>query len=59
MNKEEFLVALRKEAEGYNNIVATEDGDWIVKGFIDVYKKIYTISVDTKVVSKVIEIEVV
>jgi len=56
MNKEEFLVALRKEAEGYNNIVATEDGDWIVKGFIDVYKKIYTISVDTKVVSKVIEI---
>lgn len=56
MNKEEFLTALRKEAEGYNKIVATEDGDWIVKGFIDIYKKIYTISVDTKVVSKVIEI---
>jgi len=56
MNKEEFLAALRKEAEGYNKIVATDDGDWIVKGFIDVYKKIYTISVDTKVVSKVIEI---
>jgi len=56
MNKDEFEVALRKEAIGYNEIVASEDGDWIVKGFIDIYKNIYTISVDTKVVSKVIEI---
>lgn len=56
MNKDEFEVALRKEAIGYNKIVASEDGDWIVKGFIDIYKNIYTISVDTKVVSKVIEI---
>ena len=28
----------------------------IVKGFIDIYKNIYTISIDTKVVSKVIEL---
>lgn len=56
MNKDEFEVALRKEAESYNEIVATKEGDWIVKGFIDIYKNIYTISVDTKVVSKVIEI---
>ena len=34
MNKDEFEVALRKEAIGYNEIVASEDGDWIVKGFI-------------------------
>ena len=40
----------------YNKIIATEKGDWIVKGFIDIYKNIYTISVDTKVVSKVIEL---
>ncbi len=56
MTKDELLLALRKEIEGYNKIIATEKGDWIVKGFIDIYKKIYTISVDTKVVSKVIEL---
>jgi len=30
--------------------------DWTVKGFIDYYKNIYSISTDTKVVSKVIEL---
>lgn len=56
MTKNEFLLALQKEVEGYNKIIATDKGDWIVKGFIDLYKNIYTISVDTKVVSKVIEL---
>lgn len=56
MNKDELLAALQKEVEGYNKIVATDKGDWIVKGFIDIYKNIYTISIDTKVVSKVIEL---
>jgi hypothetical protein len=56
MNKDEFLQALQKEISEYNKIIATDKGDWIVKGFIDIYKNIYTISVDTKVVSKVIEL---
>ena len=56
MNKEEFLIALQQEVLQYNKIIATDKGDWIVKGFIDIFKNIYTISVDTKVVSKVIEI---
>lgn len=56
MNKQEILIALQKEVEGYNKIIATDKGDWIVKGFIDIYKNIYTISIDTKVVSKVIEL---
>ncbi len=56
MTKDEILLALQKEVEGYNKIIATEKGDWIVKGFIDIYKNVYTISVDTKVVSKVLEI---
>jgi hypothetical protein len=34
--------------------VTTDRGDWTVKGFIDVYKQIYTISLDTKVLSKVL-----
>lgn len=38
------------------NRVMTSDGDWTVKGFIDVYQRIYTISLDTKVLSKVLEL---
>lgn len=56
MNKDALLQTLQSEVEGYNKIVATDKGDWIVKGFIDIYKNIYTISIDTKVVSKVIEL---
>lgn len=36
--------------------VSTEVGDWTVKGFIDIYRNIYTISTDTKVISKILEI---
>jgi hypothetical protein len=56
MTKNEILLALQEEVEGYNKVIATENGDWIVKGFIDIYKNIYTITIDTKVVSKVLEI---
>lgn len=56
MTKDEIIIALQKEVEGYNKIIATEKGDWIVKGFIDIYKNVYTISIDTKVVSKVMEL---
>jgi hypothetical protein len=37
-------------------VVETRDHVWTVKGFIDVYRNIYTISLDTKVVSKVVEL---
>lgn len=36
--------------------VSTESGEWTVKGFIDVYQRIYAISLDTKVLSKVLEL---
>lgn len=45
--------------EHFSNLVekiSTDDGEWTVKGFIDVYKNIYTISIDTKVISKIIEL---
>lgn len=56
MNKDQLLTALQEEVKTFNEIIATDKGDWIVKGFIDIYKNIYTISIDTKVVSKVIEL---
>jgi len=56
MDKLTFLKALQNEAATFNNAVSTRKGDWIVKGFIDIAKNIYTISVDTKVISKIMEL---
>ena len=56
MKKDEIILALQKEVESFNEVISTKEGDWIVKGFIDIYKNIYTISIDTKVVSKIIEL---
>jgi len=56
INKEKLLELLQAEVQEYNKAIATDKGDWIVKGFIDVAKNIYTITIDTKVVSKVMEI---
>jgi hypothetical protein len=36
--------------------VSTENGEWTVRGFIDAYHRIYSISLDTKVLSKVLEL---
>lgn len=56
MDKDTFQELLTKEVESYKALLETNDNDWIVKGFIDVNKNVYTITNDTKVVSKIIEI---
>jgi len=56
--KQEFLENLRTFVQPLGTYVSTEDGQWTVKGFIDVYKNIYTISSDTKIVSKILEIHI-
>lgn len=56
MTKDEFISKLRNAVKDFSPFVSTEDGQWVVKGFIDEYKHIYTISADTKVVSKIIEL---
>jgi hypothetical protein len=56
MTNQQFLSALQSEAKRFAKAVATDEGQWIVKGFIDIHKRIYTISVDTKIVSKVLEL---
>lgn len=56
MTSEQFLKLLQAHAKPFAKAVATDEGEWIIKGFIDVYSRIYTISVDTKIVSKVLEL---
>ena len=56
--KSAFKKELDKFADRLEKYVSTDNGDWSVKGFIDVYKNIYTISSDTKIVSKILEIHI-
>ena len=56
MELDNFQKSLLKHTKDFRKVLATPSGDWSVKGFIDVAKNIYTISVDTKVVSKIIEL---
>lgn len=56
MTKEQFFSLLSEEVKSYKSFLETDSHDWIVKGFIDIDKNVYTITNDTKVVSKIIEI---
>lgn len=56
MTKEKFIELLRDAVKDFGESISTEDGNWVVKGFVDIHKNIYTISADTKVISKIIEL---
>lgn len=56
MSPDIFLKKLQAHTTSFAKAVATAEGEWIIKGFIDIYRNIYTISVDTKIVSKVLEL---
>lgn len=56
MDPELFRKGLLSEINKNIGKLMTGDGEWTVKGFIDIFKNIYTISVDTKVVSKILEL---
>ena len=56
MDTGQFHNYLQSHTDSFAKAIATDEGEWIIKGFIDVYKRIYTISVDTKIVSKVLEL---
>jgi hypothetical protein len=55
--KQDFLDKLKIFALTLNEYVSTSEGEWTIKGFIDVFENIYTISNDTKIVSKILEIQ--
>ena len=56
MELDNFQKGLLKHSNNFRKVLSTPSGDWSVKGFIDITKNIYTISVDTKVISKIIEL---
>ncbi len=54
--KENFESDLKEFVLSLQEYISTDDGQWTVKGFIDVFQNVYTISSDTKIVSKILEI---
>jgi hypothetical protein len=51
-----FATQLHEFVANLKEHVSSEDGQWTIKGFIDIFKNVYTISSDTKIVSKILEI---
>lgn len=61
MNKEEktaFKNQLKKFGSTLYKHVEYADHQWTVKGFIDIFKNLYTISGDTKIISKILELHI-
>lgn len=56
--RQEFQDALAAFVRGLADRVCTSDGQWAVKGFIDVERNVYSISADTKITSKILEIHI-
>jgi len=54
--KIEFEKQLKEFVKTFQSHISSPDGQWTVKGFIDIFKKVYTISGDTKILSKILEI---
>ena len=55
--RKEFLDKLKDFSKELTKYVSDKVGDWKVKGFIDIGRNVYTISSDTKIISKILEIQ--
>ena len=56
MAKKAFENQLKEFVTTLKHYVSTKNGQWAIKGFIDDLSNVYTISADTKVISKILEI---
>lgn len=57
MTRAEFLQKLKDFSKTLTDYVSINESDWKIKGFIDTNKSIYTISSDSKIISKILEIQ--
>ena len=53
--KIEFEKQLKEFVKTFQSHISSPDGQWTVKGFIDIFKKVYTISGDTSIISSLKE----
>lgn len=57
LEKDNFLNILKDFATNLGAFISVND-EWTIRGFIDIFKNIYTISNDTKIVSKILELHI-
>lgn len=53
--KELFADALKEFATTLSEKI-THNGEWTIRGFVDIFDNVYTISSDTKIISKILEL---
>ncbi len=58
MDKEQFETRFKDFLTLLENYVSDEAKNWSIKGFVDIHKNVFTISTDTKIVSKILEIHI-
>lgn len=56
--KVDFKLKLSEFVKDLTDHISTSENQWTIKGFLDVFQNIYTISADTKTVSKILEIHI-
>lgn len=56
--KTDFRKKLSAFVKSLQEHISDNKNEWTIKGFIDIYRNIYTISSDTKIVSKILEIHI-
>ncbi len=54
--KKLFLLDLKKFVSDLSDKISEND-EWTIRGFIDIFRNVYTISGDTKVISKILELQ--
>ena len=59
MNKQDFTVALKGVVPSLSSQISASDGCWTIRGIINIHRRIYPLTSDTKVLSKVFEIQVI
>jgi len=53
---EVFLEHMQQQVAKLNQLLASQGGNWAIRGVIDIFQQIYALSADTKLVSKIMEI---
>jgi len=52
-----FVQSLKDSLNELQSAVSTRNLDWTIRGFVDIHKNLFSVSDDTKVVSKIMEIQ--
>lgn len=53
--KQDFETLIRSHMESFEQAVSNAQGDWLVRGIVDLRRQIFPVPLDTKLISKVLK----